>query len=105
MGIELFHLCEQALCELIRGGMLATNFVAKSPKYDRGVIAVARNHFAHLFEAVRENVGVRLSVHALESVPAPSGNLALHENAVTVAVVEDTSVLWPMNACENAIQV
>src|SRR5437879_13080284 len=85
--------------------MLATDLVAKSPYDDGRVIAVARNHLAHLLEAVRNNVGVRLIGHAFESVRAPNRDFALNENAVTVAIIEDTSVLWPMDARENTVQM
>src|SRR6516164_5257575 len=100
MWVELFHLLKHVLCELIGRGKLATDFIAKSPNDDRRVIAVARNHLAHLLKAVLENVGVRLIGHAFERFPAPSWDFALNENAVTVAVVKDTTVLRPMGTCE-----
>src|SRR5579864_5824140 len=105
MRVELLYFREQALRKLIGRRVLAGDFIAKPPNHERGMVAVSRDHLAHLLEAVFENIGVRFGGHALESFPAPGGDFTLHKNAVAVAVIEHAVVLGPMVAREHAIQV
>ena len=69
------------------------------------MIAVARDHFPELFDAVLDDFRCWLISHALESVGAPGGHFRLNQNAVAVAVFENAPVLLPMNARKHTIQL
>ncbi len=69
------------------------------------MVEVASNHFAQLLDCILHDVSCGLTGHASEGVWTPGGNLGLQENAVPVAVVENTLVLGPMNAGEDAVQM
>src|SRR5215475_6509071 len=84
--------------------MLTAHFIAKPPTDNGRVIAVARNHLAHLRETVCQDIGVWLVRHSLEGVPTPSGDFALQEDALPVAKIEDATILGPMDARESTIQ-
>src|ERR1700686_3253489 len=104
-GIECFRLMQHPFGEAIRRRRLTADFVAQSPYHHRRVVSVARDHLAQLLETVGHDVAVRLGPHALKRVGAPRGHFALHENAVTVAVVEYSLGLRPVHARENAIEL
>ena len=69
------------------------------------MVAVPCNHFAQLFDSIFQDFGIRLRPHALKSCWAPGRDFGLHKNPVTVAVVEYTFVLGPMDTREDAVEV
>ena len=103
--IELPRFLRHAPDEFLRRRVLAVDLVAQSPGEDAGVIAVARDHLAQLFEAVFEDGGRGLIGHALEGVRPPGGNFLLHQDAVPVAVIEHAPVLLPVDACEDTVEL
>src|ERR1700691_3073828 len=69
------------------------------------MVAITLDHFAQLLKAILQDVRVRLLPHLIEGVWSPRRDLALHEDAVLIAVVQNTFVLRPMDARKNAIQM
>jgi hypothetical protein len=69
------------------------------------MIAVLLNQLAQLLEAVFHDVVSGFCAHAGEGFEAPGGDFQLHQDAVTIAVVENALVLRPMNSGEDAVQI
>src|SRR2546426_7028809 len=56
-------------------------------------------------QGVLQDTGIGFCSHASKCVVAPGRNFALHQNAVPVAIVENSFILRPMNARKHAIQM
>jgi hypothetical protein len=105
MRVEALGFGEKRFGELKSRRILAIDFVAETPGKDGGVIAIAGNHFAKLIETVEEYVGVGPGGHALKSVGTPGGNFGLDEDAMAVAEIENASILGPMGAGEDTVEI
>src|SRR5437588_12815670 len=68
------------------------------------MIAVPRNHFLQLFEAVLHDLGRRLIGHSLERIRAPGWDFRLNQNSMPVAIIKDTLVLRPVDPRKNTVE-
>src|SRR5580658_2683980 len=69
------------------------------------MVAITRDHLAQLLQTILHDLRVGLRPHSTEGFFSPCGDLALHQNAVAIAVVQDAFILRPMDAGEDAIQM
>src|ERR1017187_1706325 len=85
--------------------VLPVHLVAEAPANDRGVVAIAGDHLAQLFQPILFQLALCLSSGVLKGLRTPRRHLLLHQNPVAVAKIEDAGVLGPMDACEDAVEL